>query len=232
MSKTIIEFDGLTIEVTRKKINKLNLRIYPPDGLVKMSAPLQVTDQFIRHTLETKSVWIQKQREQIRNRSIVKELQLETGSTIVFQGKHYLLMVIEQEGPKHIQLCDELIHCYVPPNSPQIQKQMLLDAWYKTQMQCLLPPLIQRWERHIGVKVAQWRIKKMKTRWGSCNTQAARIWLNLNLIQKPQICMEYVLVHELVHLLEPSHNTRFYRLMDQFMPRWRCYKDLLEGCTR
>ncbi|KTD55086.1 zinc metalloprotease [Legionella sainthelensi] len=225
----IIELDGISIEVTRKKIKNMHLRIYPPDGLVKVSVPIKFSEQLIRQTLHTKGAWIHQQRERIRSRAIIESAELETGATVVFKGKRYLLIIEEHHGPEQIKINNELMYCYIQPNSSHEQKQKLLDNWYRYQMQILLPDLIRQWEDVVGVKVSQWGIKKMKTRWGSCNTKAARIWLNLNLIKKPQICVEYVLVHELVHLLEPSHNKRFYQLMSQFMPEWRQYEFLLEG---
>ncbi|MDI1351398.1 MAG: SprT family zinc-dependent metalloprotease, partial [bacterium] len=132
----------------------------------------------------------------------------------------------------HVVLNDQFIYLYVTHHATQAQKQLIIDRWYRHEMSLLLPDLFQHWEKIIGVRVAQWGIKKMKTRWGSCNTRAHRIWLNLNLIQKNSVCLEYVLVHELVHLLEASHNQRFYNLMTRFMPQWRHYQALLEGkCT-
>jgi hypothetical protein len=225
----IIELDGIPIEISKKRIKNMHLRIYPPDGLVKVSAPLKFSDKLIRETLEAKKAWIHKQRERMRNIPIIEAPLLETGAALTYQGKNYLLVIQEHNGPTQIRINDELIYCYIYPNSSQIQRQTLLDNWYKQQMCSLLPVLILHWENTVGVKVAEWGIKKMKTRWGSCNTKAARIWLNLNLIKKPQICLEYVLVHELVHLLEPSHNQRFYGLMSEFMPQWREYQYMLEG---
>lgn len=228
----IIELNGIPIEILRKPIKNMNLRIYPPDGLVKVSAPLRYSERLIRQTLEKKSAWIQEQRDHIRSRPAALESILQTGTTVPFMGKNYLLILEEHHGPNQIQIKDELIYCYIQPNSSPIERHALLDAWYKRQMQSLLPDLIQYWETIVGVKITAWGIKKMKTRWGSCNTRVARIWLNLNLIKKPQICLEYVLVHELVHLLEPSHNKRFHGLMSQFMPQWREYQHLLEGRPR
>ncbi|MFJ1268897.1 M48 family metallopeptidase [Legionella lytica] len=225
----IIELDGISIEVTRKPIKNMTLRIYPPDGLVRVSAPLKYSERLIRKTLEEKKAWIHEHRERMRHRAPLESLPLRTGTTIPFMGKNYLLIIEEHHGPNQVQLQDELIHCYTQVGSSPAQIQALVDAWYKRQMQLLLPRLIMHWETIVGVKTKQWGIKKMKTRWGSCNPHAARIWLNLTLIKKPQICLEYVLVHELVHMLEPSHNKRFYSFMNQFMPHWREHQHLLEG---
>jgi predicted metal-dependent hydrolase len=225
----IIELDGIAIEISRKPIKNMNLRIYPPDGLVKVSAPMRYSEQLIKQHLQEKSEWIRAQRDKIRERSSYKEELLHTGSSISFKGKNYLLIVNEHHGPVQVRINDEVIHCYTPYNATQSQKQMILDHWYRKEMNSIVPEMITRWERIIKVKVNEWGIKKMKTRWGSCNTRAHRIWLNLSLIKKPLMCLEYVIVHELVHLLEASHNKRFYALMTQFMPQWRDYQYLLEG---
>ncbi|WP_298623746.1 M48 family metallopeptidase [uncultured Legionella sp.] len=225
----IIEIDGISIEVSRKSIKNMNLRIYPPEGEVKVSVPLRYSEQLLRKQLQEKSAWIRANRDKIRERSTYKEERLETGSAIAFKGSNYLLIFEEHHGPSQIKIQGEVLHCYVPHQASYNQKQSVLERWYRKEMELILPDLINHWESVIGVKTKEWGIKKMKTRWGSCNTRAHRIWLNLSLIKKPAVCLEYVLVHELIHLLEPSHNQRFYALMTQFMPQWREYQYLLEG---
>ncbi len=224
----IIEFAGISIQISRKPIKNMNLRIYPPDGRVKMSVPLKFSERQIFQFLEQKNSWIQEQHQLIRSRFTAENTLLQTGTTVPFMGRNYLLIIEDQNGRPEIKVNEELIHCYTQAGSSQEKIQAIIDNWYRCQMASLLPDLIQHWEKIVGVQVYEWGIKKMKTRWGSCNTRAARIWLNLNLIKKPQECLEYVLVHELVHLHEPSHNQRFYRLMSQFMPQWRDYQCLLE----
>lgn len=227
----IIEIDGIPIEVVKKSIKNINLRIYPPDGQVKLSAPISTSDRFIRQHLQEKSEWIRYQRERIRANSSFKEELLQTGSSITFKGKNYLLILEEHHGPCHIDIKDELFHCYISPGLSHERIKLFIEQWYRNEMTKLIPNLIEHWQKIVGVHVNEWGIKKMKTRWGSCNTRARRIWLNLNLIKKPLVCLEYVLVHELVHLLEASHNHRFYALMTQFMPPWREHQYLLEGKT-
>jgi len=197
--------------------------------LVKVSAPLRLSDRRIRQQLQEKSGWIRAQRERIQQQPLSVEEPLQSGTSIVYQGKNYLVLVTEHHGPSQLKINGTLLHCYIKENTSDSEKNALLERWYRRQMESLLPELIVHWSAIIGVEVKEWGIKKMKTRWGSCNTRAHRIWLNLNLIKKPQICLEYVLVHELVHLLEASHNQRFYQLMTQFMPRWREYQKVLEG---
>ncbi len=225
----IIEVNGLAIEVIKKPIKNMHLRIYPPDGLVKVSAPIHFKEKTIRIFLQEHSLWIDTQRKRIKERAPEKEELLQTGSLIPFKGQNHLFILEEHHGPSHIECREGFIYCYVPHHASPSQINTVLERWYKREMESILPSLIRHWEAIINVQVTQWGIKKMKTRWGSCNTRAQRIWLNLNLIKKPPSCLEYVLVHELVHLLEASHNQRFYRLMDQFMPQWQEYNYLLEG---
>ncbi|KGP63007.1 zinc metalloprotease [Legionella norrlandica] len=224
-----IEIDGISIEILKKPVKNINLRIYPPDGQVKVSIPLKYSEHVIRQQLKEKSEWIRAQQERIRIQSCFKEESLQTGSTILFKGKTCLLIIEEHHGPSQIIIDNELIHCHIQPNSTFQQKQRIVDLWYRKEMNAEISRLMAYWEPIINVNVFQLGIKKMKTRWGSCNTRAHRIWLNLNLIKKPVECLEYVLVHEMVHILEASHNKRFYALMTQFMPDWRDRQEVLEG---
>ena len=223
-----IDIDGIDVEVLRKNVKNMTLRVYPPNGDVRVSVPLRYGDKLIKQHLQTKSVWIRAQQERMREKNPGTATLLQTGATIPFKGKNYLLIIKEHMGPFQIKLSDELMYFYLKPNTTELQRQTILDRWYKREMELIIPELVLHWEALIHVKTTQWGIKKMKTRWGSCNTRAHRIWLNLKLIQKPMVCLEYVLVHELIHLLEASHNQRFYALMAQFMPNWREHQQLLE----
>jgi len=156
------------------------------------------------------------------------EPHFHTGELHSFLGHSYPLMMHESVTQNGVFLAEHHILCYVPQNATSHLKKNLLHSWYREQMRLLLPQLIQKWEPIIGVQVHQWTIRAMTTRWGSCNVVLKKICLNLNLIQKPLQCLEYVLVHEMVHLLEASHNKRFYTLMTQFMPEWKVYKEQLK----
>lgn len=228
MKKNFLEFDGLTIEVLRKPIKNIHLRIYPPDGQIKVSAPLRLHLDLIRTQIEAKRDWIHAQRTKLRARSYSPPLAFATGEQHDFLGKTYTLIVHETNSSPKIILQQEAIHCYTKINASVEDRQLLLQNWYRRQMKELLPELLRKWEDIIGVRANSWGIKSMKTRWGSCNTLKKRIWLNLTLISKPLSCLEYVLVHELVHLLEASHNSRFHAFMDQFLPHWRDLKNRLE----
>ncbi|RMX17950.1 M48 family peptidase [Legionella jordanis] len=224
MSKYEIELDNLVIEVIKKPIKHLHLRVYPPDGKVKVSAPLRYRLETIRQLLESKLPWIHSRREHL----IAKEPKFTSGECIEFLGKA-LILCIEEHKRFHLAVEGNILHFYTKSSSTNKEKQQILLNWYRKEMKSLLPVLIEKWEAIINVKLGSWGIKLMKTRWGSCNIGAKRIWLNLSLIRRPLSCMEYVLVHEMVHLLEKNHNKRFYALMDHFMPDWRKQKILLEA---
>ncbi|GAB4531623.1 MAG: hypothetical protein Kow0063_11160 [Anaerolineae bacterium] len=139
----------------------------------------------------------------------------------------YLLDVVEVNAPPTVRLDHRKLVLCVRPGSDRGKRETVLYAWYRRQLKAQIPPLIAKWEPLVGVQVAGWRVKRMKTRWGTCNIQARRIWLNLELSKKPPQCLEYIIVHEMVHLLERHHNERFCALMDQFMPNWRLYREIL-----
>lgn len=227
MTHTQIEIDGITIEIRRKPIKNMHLRIYPPDGQVRVSAPLKLSLQRIRDQLEAKREWLHAQRARIQALPVVAEPIMQSGESHYFLGKPYTLNVIDSKTSPRITLANNELLLYARPLSTSVQKQAALKQWYQMQMKSLVPNLIEKWQPIMGVFVGTWGSKMMKTRWGSCNTRTRRIWLNLVLIQKPVMCLEYVLIHEMVHLLEASHNARFYQLMNTFMPEWRNHQNAL-----
>ncbi|ARG98406.1 M48 family metallopeptidase [Legionella micdadei] len=227
MTKNFLELDGIPIEILRKPIKNIYFRIYPPDGDVKISAPLRLHLNLIRNQIEAKRTWILTQRAKFKTQTPKLPMTFESGEQHEFLGKKYTLIIHEDMKHSKIVIEDGYIHCYIKSQPTPADKQKLLENWYRQQMKEHLPSLISKWESRIGVKANSWRIRVMRTRWGSCNTLKKRIWLNLNLIKKPSECLEYVLVHELIHLLEASHNRRFYTFMDQFLPQWRDIKVLL-----
>lgn len=221
-----IDLDGVSIELHRKKIKNINLRINA-DGVVKLSAPAKCPIGYIEQYLLEKKAWILFHQARLVGRNAATVQVFEQGASYAFQGQVYQLHIHEYSAVARVVLDAPYIHCFVKATATAALIKAMLLAWQRQEMQALLPALIQKWEPIIGVQVNEWGVKVMKTRWGSCQTQAKRIWLNLNLMQKPPICLEYVLVHELVHLLEASHNKRFYAFMTQFMPQWQSYKKQL-----
>lgn len=227
MALVQIEIDGISIEILRKPIKNMHLRIYPPDGRVRVSAPMQLSLQHIRNQVETKLDWLHTQRAKLQSRPAKAELTMQTGEIHYFLGEGYTLNTIDSIYPPRINLKNNALLLSINPLASTLEKHAFLKQWYYLQMRALVPSLIEKWQPLIGVSVESWGIKAMKTRWGSCNTRTRRIWLNLVLIQKPMACLEYVLVHEMIHLLEASHNKRFYQLMDKFMPEWRVHEKAL-----
>ena len=227
MIRQQIEIDGITIEIHRKAIKNMHLRIYPPDGRVQVSAPLRLSLKHIRNLLIEKRDWLHAQRTRLQSLPVVAAPTLSTGEQHYFLGQTYPLTLINNQGPPSVTFINNVLILNSKKDATPIEKMALLKRWYQLQMYSLIPDLIKKWQPIMGVSVADWGVKSMKTRWGSCNTRARRIWLNLVLIEKPILCLEYVLVHEMVHLLEASHNARFYQLMDRFMPEWRIHQKVL-----
>lgn len=221
-----LHFDDLIVEVVRKPIKNLRLTVHRSTGKVRLSVPLRISMTDIRQFLTERRDWIRHHQTTQRP----APLHYVTGETHYFQGCGYRLNVIEQSGAQGVAQQTDSLDLHVRPASDADQRAAVLSAWYRAQLQAQLPALIAHWQPIMGVKVAEWRIKKMKTKWGTCNTRVGRIWLNLALIKHAPQCLEYVVVHEMTHLLEPSHNARFKALMDQFMPQWRKYKQALNSC--
>ena len=225
----IVTIGDICIEIIRKPIKNMYLRINASTGAVTVTAPLKLSLKTIQNHLQSKLTWIINAREKAIARKPVFPalIKMESGEKHPFLGKEYTLSMHTNAPSQRIVIQDDILFFYLKANARN-EPLFYLQAWYKQQMLALLPGLIQKWEPIIGVRVHAFGVKTMKTRWGSCNVIAHRIWLNLKLIQKPLICLEYVLVHEMVHLLEANHSKRFYSLMTQFMPEWKEHQKRLE----
>ena len=218
----------MPVDVVRKNIKNLHISIHPPTGRVRVSAPMRFDDQAIRLAIISHLGWIRRKQRSFADQARQSKREMVTGESHYFGGQRFRLNVIEQQGSPGVRLANNhTLELSTRPGADQSKRREILDQWYRQHLRHEIPSLVERWEPTIGVKVAEWRIKRMKTRWGTCNMQARRIWLNLELAKKPPMCLEYVLVHEMVHLLERYHNDRFKAYMDQFMPQWRIYRDQL-----
>lgn len=223
-----IKVSGLLVNVVRKNIKNLHLAVYPPSGRVRVSVPLRMSDEAVRVAVTTRLAWIRRQQAKFAGQERQSAREYVTGESLYFQGQRYRLNVMAQNGTARVAIRNNhTIDLFVREGSDTAQRERVFQGWYRQQLKALIPPLIERWESTIGVKVAEWGVKQMKTKWGSCNRRACRIWLNLELAKKPVHCLEYIIVHEMVHILERRHNERFASLMDQFMPKWRLYRDEL-----
>ena len=223
-----INVRGISVEVVRKDIKNFYIGVHPPNGHVRVSAPLHFDEDAIRVAVITRLAWIQRKQTEFAKQERQPQREFVTGESHYFEGRRYRLDVIEQDCPPKVWLPNNTkIALSVRPGSDRAKRQAVMQRWYRQHLRAQLPPLLEKWEPKLGVSVNEVRIKRMKTLWGSCNIKAKRIWLNLELVKKPKSCLVYVLVHEMVHLLERHHNDRFRELMDKFLPQWRNYRDQL-----
>ena len=224
--KNAIQLNDIVVDVTQKKIKNIHLSVYP-SGEVKLSAPLHMNQDTIRVFLISKLSWIKQKQKKFAAQQRETPRDCINRESHYLWGKRYLLRVVEQDERPKISLGHSEIILTVRPKTSTAQKQAIMDEWLREELKKALPPLIAKWEPVMGVKVKKFFVQKMKTRWGSCNYTKANVRFNSELAKKPIECLEYVVVHELVHLLEPSHNARFHRLMTQFLPHWKLIKDEL-----
>ena len=221
--------DGIVVEITRKDIRTLRLSVHAPDGRVKVSAPVAMPEEFISTFVLDRLGWIRKHQLRLAVRHDPPACRYVDGERHWFSGRRYVLKVIERLAPARVALGDDSLVLQVRPGASVEQRRALLDAWYRRHLKATLPALIAGHQPRMGVQVQAFGVKQMKTRWGSCNPRARRIWLNLELARAPSECLEYVVVHEMVHLLERRHNPRFHALLDRFLPGWREHKDRLNS---
>lgn len=222
-----IKLGDLRVDVTRKAIKNVHLSVLPPHGKVRIAAPLGMGLETIRVFTISKLAWIRSQQNKLQAQ--VRELPrdyIERESHYVW-GKRYLLKLQEQDAAPRVSLKPRHLVLQLRPGSDEARRQEVLDAWYREQIRLALPALLAKWEAQMGVTAGRIFIQRMKTKWGSCNPGTAAIRLNTDLAKKPPECLEYILVHELAHLIEPSHNARFVATMDLFLPNWRHLKNEL-----
>jgi predicted metal-dependent hydrolase len=217
----------LEVEVVRKEIKNLHLAVYPPEGRVRVAVPMHLDDDAVRLAVISRLGWIRRQRAAFARQARQSQREMVTGESHYVEGRRYRLTVIEDDRPPSVVLTNQRLELRVRPGTGREQREAVLARWYRQRLRAQIPQMIETWEPVIGVTVGDWRIRKMKTRWGSCNATVGRIWLNLELAKKPLACLEYVVVHEMAHLLERRHNDRFVALLDQFMPGWQLVRDEL-----
>lgn len=223
-----IDVNGLAVDVVRKNIKNLHLAVYPPKGRVRVAVPLRLNDEAVRLAVITRLAWIKRQQSKFKKQERESQREYVSGESHYVWGSRYLLNVIEQKGKQRVEIRNKKkLDLYIHPNSSRIQRERVMSAWYRKNLRNEAIPLLEKWERIIGIKVGKWGIKKMKTNWGTCNISVGSIWLNLELAKKSEICLEYIIAHELVHLIERLHNDRFLNYMNKFMPQWRQYRDKL-----
>ncbi len=223
-----ITVGGLAVEVVRKDIKNLHLGVYPPNGRVRVAAPLVVSDEAVRLAVIGKLGWIKRQQARFADQPRQSQREMVNGESHYFLGRRYRLRVVESNAPAKVVLRGtSFLEIHARPATTAEERERVLQRWYREQLKMLIPPLLAKWQTVLGVSVAGWGIKKMKTRWGSCNINARRVWFNLELAKKPAPCLEYIVVHELVHLLERKHGDQFTALIDRHLPTWRACREAL-----
>ena len=203
-------------------IKNIHLGVYPPAGRVRIAAPLKMNKDAIRLFAISKLGWIKKHQRRFAEQERITPREYKQRESHFFQGKRYLLNIVEEEAPPKIVLRNKThIDFYVRPGSSTRKRHEVMTEWYRIQLKNQIPAIIEKWEKILKIVVNDWRIRQMKTKWGSCNAEEKRLWLNLELAKKPEHCLEYIIVHEMVHLLERHHNNKFLIYMDSYLPNWR-----------
>lgn len=228
-ARTVLSILDLEVEVIYKDIKNLHIAVHPPDGRVRVAAPRQLDDDRVRLAVIHRLPWIRRQRKAFQEAARQSEWEMVTGESHYVWGSRLRLRVIERPGSTHVEVDHDRMLLYVPEGFDQESRAAVLARWHRCELRRAIPPLLSKWEPIVGCTVSQWGIKRMKTKWGSCNREAARIWLNLELAKKDPPCLEYVVVHEMVHLLERGHGKRFTKLMDSLLPDWRNRRDDLNS---
>ncbi|MCB0397282.1 MAG: M48 family metallopeptidase [Flavobacteriales bacterium] len=223
-----IKVGNFELEVVRKDIKNMHLAVYPPMGRVRVSAPERMDDESIRLFAVSKISWIKKHQKRFREQEREAPREYVNGESHYFLGKRYLLRVIEHSGNNKVVVRNKkFLELYVKHGADQNQRARAMKEWYRRELKKIVPQLLEIWQDEVGVEAKEWGIKAMRTKWGTCNEKDRRIWLNLELTKKPIACIEYIIVHELVHFFERNHNDRFVAYMDRFMPNWRLNRETL-----
>lgn len=220
----------IEINIVKKNIKNLHLSVHPPDGCVRVAAPNKMNDEAIRLFVISKLKWIKEQRVRYREQKRQSARNYVSGESHYYQGDRYLLNVIATKKKQRVELAPpKQIALYVRQEATKEQREKVMIEWYRSQLKSMVPVIIKRWEKRMGVTVESWGVKLMKTKWGSCNPSAKRIWVNLELAKKSPQCLEYIVVHEMIHLLERKHNEKFVAYLDQYLPNWRSLKQELNS---
>ena len=228
----VLTVSGVEVFVVRKDIKNLHLGVYPPDGRVRVAVPSAVTNAAVRVAVIRNLPWIKRQQAAFDKQPRDSTRELVSGESHYFLGRRYLLRVIENDGPGKVVLRNRtILELHIRAGSEWAQRDRILKDWYRGQLREIVAPMVETWQKTLGLDVAEWSIKRMKTKWGTCNAAARRVWLNLELAKKPLECIEYVIVHELVHFVVPHHDDRFATLMDRYLPKWRFVRAQLNATT-
>jgi hypothetical protein len=216
-----IQLGGIVITVTRKNIKHVHLSVHPPAGRVTLTAPKETRLEVARAYAISKLSWIHNQQAKFQSQSREAPRRFVGRESHYLWGRRYLLSVVEREGKPAVTLDHHRITLIVRPGTPMAKRKVVMDTWHRSLLHAVVPPLISKWEKKLGVQVCGYFLQRMKTKWGGCNHRAANIRLNTELVKKPKDLLEYVIVHEMLHLREPTHSERFMAQLAQHFPTWR-----------
>lgn len=219
---------GLGIDVIYKDIKNLHISVYPPVGRVRVAAPHRLHEDAIRLAVVQRLPWIKKQREQLRNADRQTERRMVSGETHYVWGER-LRLDASRHGRAKVGVAGKTLWLTTPEDYDDSQRRAVLDHWYRKELKAAVPPLLAKWQPIVGEEATKFVVRHMKTKWGTCQTKSRSIWLNPELAKKNPRCLEYIVVHELTHLIERTHNERFVELMDLHMPEWRVRRDELNN---
>lgn len=223
-----IDVRGTIVEIVHRDIKNLHVGVYPPSGRVRVAAPMRLDEDAVRLAVISRLGWIRRKQAGFEQQARQSQREFVTGESHYVEGRRYRLDVTERDGPPTVRLLNNTtLALTVCPGTDRDKREAVLCRWYRHRLRSRLPALVAKWEPRVGTRGTEVRIRKMKTHWGTCNRDARRIWLNLELVKKPALCLEYIVVHEMVHLVERHHNDRFRQLMDRLMPQWRVHRDEL-----
>jgi len=222
-----LQLGEISVDVVQKDIKHVHLSVYPPTGRVRIAAPVHMSMDTIRVFAIAKLDWIRRQQLKLKTQARETPREFLERESHYLWGRRYLLKVVEKDQASSVSLDGNKMVLQVRPHTNGDKRQALIDCWYREQIKAVVPSLIATQEPRMGVVVERFHVQRMKTRWGSCNPGSRSIRLNSELAKKPQECLEYIVVHEMIHLIEPTHNARFVVLMDRFMPNWRHHRDCL-----
>lgn len=224
---TRLELGGIVVDVVKKDIKNVHLTVHPPSGRVRISAPLHLKTDTIRVFAIAKLPWIRLQQKKLRAQERETPREYLDRESHYLWGRRYLLRVVEHDAAPEVLLGSRAIVLKVRHGTPAVKRQEVIEAWYRKQLKAAVPALVEKWEPRMGVNLRLCFVQRMKTKWGSCSPASRSIRVNTELAKKPRECLEYIVVHEMAHLLEPTHNERFVKLLDSQLPTWRQRRDTL-----
>jgi predicted metal-dependent hydrolase len=224
-----IRLGDIPVEVQLKDVKNVHLSVHPPHGAVRISAPARMKLDTIRVYAISRLGWIKEQQAKLRGQERESRREYVDRESHYVWGKRYLMSVREHHGPPTVELRGSWMIVRVRPGTDDEQRARYVQDWYRSRLKSAVPPLLEKWQPLVGVKARTFFVQRMRTKWGSCNHQGGTIRLNTELAKKPPECLEYLVVHELVHLRVPTHGPRFVALMDRLMPRWRSLREQLNS---